>query len=292
MKLPVRQVVDSQAVLGEGPVWDAERGIVWFVDIKQHLLWLYDPASGAQGSVKAPCQIGWVLPASDGTLLAGMQDGLYSFEPDTGLFTKQCSVAGEPSSNRLNDGCTDPAGRAWFGSMDDNEKEPAGRFYRFERGVIEPAGPDNICITNGPAVSPDGKLIYFTDTLSRRIMVCDIAADGSVGEQRTFTNVGIPGAYPDGPVIDSEGYLWTGLWNGWCVARYSPAGELVEQVPIPAANVTKLAFGGEDLKTVFVTTARKGLSDEALEEQPLAGSLFAFDSPVAGAVTSPVRLTP
>jgi sugar lactone lactonase YvrE len=174
--------------------------------------------------------------------------------------------------------------------MDNAEEARSGRFYVFERGDIRAAGPSGISITNGPAVSPDGRRIYFTDTLSRRIMVAELSADGSTAPVRTFADIAIPDAYPDGAVVDSEGYVWTGLWNGWSVARYSPEGDLVGQVQLPAANCTKLAFGGPDLRTAFVTTARKGLDQAALARQPLAGSLFAFDSPVAGAAQVPVKL--
>lgn len=292
MAVNVRQVVPSNCQLGEGALWDAARQVVWFVDIKGHYLWHYDPATGSNARSEAPNQIGWAVPAEDGRMLCGLKDGLYTFDPASQTFTKLMAVPGEPAHNRLNDGCTHPNGTVFFGSMDDGESQDTGRFYRFDKGTVVPAGPDRISITNGPAVSQDGKKIYFTDTVGKKIHVCDIGADGMPGPARLFvdTSKHFPDAYPDGPVCDSEGHVWTGLWNGSCVARFKPDGSFDRKVDIPAANVTKLAFGGKDFKTVYVTTARKGLDEAALAKQPLAGSLFAFESDIAGFATAPVKL--
>jgi sugar lactone lactonase YvrE len=292
MAVSVESVAGTQCTLGEGVLWDHTRNVVWFVDIKNHRLWQLDPATGATQSWDAPGQIGWVVPATGGALLAGLQDGLYSFDPETGAFTHLTPVPGEPEGNRLNDAATHSSGAVYFGSMHDGEETPTGRFYRYLDGVVTPAGPDAICITNGPATSPDGALIYYTDTLAQKIFVADIGADGMPGEARLFADTGahFPEAWPDGPVVDSEGCVWSGLWNGWGVARFSPEGALLAKVDIPAGNITKMAFGGADLKTVYVTTARKGLSEEELAKQPLAGNLFAFRADVAGAPITPVRL--
>lgn len=291
-QVPVQQVLAAECTLGEGPVWDAARGLVWFVDIKRHQLWRFDPASGAHATYAAPGQIGWALPASTGKLLCGLQDGLYLFDPAEPGFARLRAVPGEPGFNRLNDACSAPDGSAWFGSMDDGEEQATGRFYRFDRGVVVPAGMSDISITNGPAIDAAGSRIYMTDTLGKTIHVAELNADGSAGPARLFVDTALhfPEAYPDGPVVDSEGFVWTGLFCGGSVARFSPDGELVMKVAIPAANVTKLAFGGPDLKTAFVTTARKGLSEAELAEQPLAGSLFAFESEVAGILPAEVRL--
>lgn len=285
-------VLANACTLGEGPVWDSGRACLWFVDIKQQRLHRFDPATGAHAAHDAPGQIGWVLPADDGRLLAGLHDGLHLFDPAAAVWSPLCPVPGEPQGNRLNDACVDAAGRVWFGSMDDAEAEPSGRFHRFERGVVAAHGPDAICITNGPAVSPDGARIYFTDTLGQRILTATLDDDGTVGPATLFadTSRDFPEAWPDGPVCDAQGGVWTGLWNGWGVARYAPDGTLTHRVALPVANVTKLAFGGADLATAYVTTARKGLDDAALAAQPQAGDLFAFAAPVPGFAAAPVAL--
>lgn len=289
---PVSFLADVQAVLGEGPVWDVARQCLWFVDIKGPAVWRYDPDKGEAHKIVAPDQVGWVLPAQDGGLLAGLKSGLHVLRPEGGRFELLTAVPGEPGHNRLNDACVGPDGCVWFGSMDDGESEATGRFYRFDRGAVAAAGPDEICITNGPAVCSASSRAFFTDTLGKKIFVADLGHDGLPGEARLFADTALefPDAYPDGPTVDAEGCVWTGLWNGGAVARYSADGQLLETVRLPVANVTKLAFGGPDLRTAFVTTARKGLSEAELEAQPQAGGLFAFRSEVAGVAPALVKL--
>ena len=287
----VTTLLRAESRLGEGVLWDAQRQVVWFVDIKGHYLWHYDPDNGANVRSEAPGQIGWALPADNGMLLCGLQDGLYTFDPTSQAFEKLKAVPGEPAGNRLNDACTDPWGRVWFGSMDDSEGKASGRFYVFDRGGIRPAGPDGITITNGPAVSPQGDRIYFTDTTAQRIMVADLTAEG-VGEARPFVNTAahFPDAYPDGPIVDAEDHVWTGLYLGARVARFSPDGELVGSWVMPARDITKMALGGPDLKTAYVTTATKNMERADFDEYPEAGALLSFAAPVAGAPVTQVKL--
>ncbi|WP_246034569.1 SMP-30/gluconolactonase/LRE family protein [Qipengyuania marisflavi] len=291
MTLKVDRVVDAQSKLGEGVLWDARRQVVWFVDIKRHLLWHFDPVSGSNAAAQAPGQIGWAIPAEGGKLLCGLQDGLHLFDPATQSFEFLTKVPGEPAGNRLNDACTDPWGRVWFGSMDDSEAQGSGRFYVFDAGEIRPAGPSGIAITNGPAVNAQGDRIYFTDTTSQKIMVADLTSEG-VGAARLFADTGalFPGAYPDGPVVDAEDHVWSGLYLGGRVARFSPDGELVASVPIPARDVTKMAFGGADMSTAYVTSALKNLEAADMEHYPLAGGLYAFDAPVKGFAQARAKL--
>ena len=287
----VREVLKADSKLGEGVLWDAQRGVVWFVDIKQHRLWHYDPETGSNAIAEAPGQIGWALPAEGGLLLCGLKDGLYTFDPAAQAFAKLMAVPGEPAGNRLNDACTDPWGRVWFGSMDDAEEAASGRFYMFDRGEIRPAGPSGISITNGPAVSGSGDRIYFTDTIGQKIMVAHLSSAG-VGEARPFADTGalFPDVYPDGPIVDAEDHVWTGLYLGARVARFSPDGKLVATVTMPARDVTKMALGGEDLKTAYITTATKNMDEAAFREFPAAGSLLSFASPVAGVAPASVKL--
>jgi sugar lactone lactonase YvrE len=287
----VRSVLDAESKLGEGVLWDAERGVVWFVDIKRHRLWHYDPATGSNSIAEAPEQIGWALPAEGNLLLCGLKDGLYTFDPATQDFTKLMAVPGEPEGNRLNDACTDPWGRVWFGSMDDSEQAKSGRFYVFDRGEIRPAGPSGITITNGPAVTGSGDRIYFHDTGGQKMMVADLTRDG-VGEARPFVDTAalFPQAYPDGPIVDAEDHVWVGFYMGAKVARFSPDGKLVATVTMPARDITKMALGGPDLKTAYVTTATKNMDEAAIKDFPAAGHLLSFESPVAGVAPTRAKL--
>ena len=291
MAVTATPVLAAEAQLGEGVLWDAERQVVWFVDIKRHLLWHFDPETGSNSHVEAPSQIGWAIPAENGLLLCGLKDGLYTFDPQGRRFNKLMDVPGEPAHNRLNDACTDPWGRVWFGSMDDSEGKASGRFYVFDRGEVRPAGPSNIAITNGPAVNRAGDRIYFTDTTGQTIMVAELSQSG-VGEARAFCRTAddFPNAYPDGPVVDAEDHIWTGLYLGGKVARYCPDGKLVDSIAMPARDVTKMGFGGVDLATAYVTTATKDMKEADMTQFPQAGSLFAFEAPVKGFAQAQVKL--
>jgi len=265
--------------LGEGPLW--WQSAVWFTDIKQKQVYRFDPASGQKQNWAAPSEVGFLAPLKNGHFIAGAKTGLYDFDPADGSFALIRSVEPNRPSNRLNDGAVDGSGRLWFGSMDDDEKASSGMLYRFHRGSLSPMDSGYI-ITNGPAFSPDGATLYHTDTLERRIYAFDLREDGSLANKRVFVTIEQGAGFPDGPVVDSEGCLWTGLFGGWSARRYAPDGRLLENVAFPVANITKLAFGGPNLTTVYATTARKGLDAAALAGQPEAGGLFCFEAKVPG----------
>jgi sugar lactone lactonase YvrE len=267
------------AKLGEGPLW--WQGAVWFTDIKQNRIHRFDPATGVGKAWEAPAEPGFLAPMTDGTFIAGLKTGLHRFVPESGAFTLMMAVEPHSPGNRLNDGAVDAAGRLWFGSMDDEEVAQRGALYCFARGKLTLADPDYL-ITNGPTFSPDGTRLYHTDTLKKEIYVFDVGADGTLSNKRRFAAIADGAGYPDGPVADSEGCIWSGMFAGWGIRRYAPDGTLLQTVEMPVANVTKVAFGGADLRDVYVTTAWKGLDAAARKAQPLAGGLFHFRSPVPG----------
>jgi D-xylonolactonase len=266
--------------LGEGPVW--VDGALWFTDIKRRKIHRYDPATGDKGSWDSPEQVGFVLPSERGGFVAGLMSGLHHFDAGTGGFVPIVEIEPERPGNRLNDGAVDPAGRLWFGTMDNGESEKTGAFYRFERGALARTGLDGIAITNGPALSPDGRILYFVDTRAGTIGAADVGEDGRLGPSRPFVRIDPADGFPDGPTVDSEGCVWIALYAGWEAWRFSPAGERIGRVRFPVANITKLAFGGEDLRTAFATTARQLLTPAELAAQPQAGDLFEFRVEVPG----------
>lgn len=275
-----RAIWDVAAELGEGPVW--VDGALWFTDIKQRKVHRLEPTTGERRSWDAPQQVGFVLPARTAGFIAGLQDGLYRFDPGSGEFTLLQEVEPDRPGNRLNDGVVDPAGRLWFGTMDDGEKEKTGAFYRYDRHGLRPTGIAGVAITNGPAISPNGRTLFWVDTLERTISSCPIGDDGEVGRSQRIVTIEEGGGYPDGPTIDAEGCVWISLYAGWEARRYSPAGELLMRVRFPVANITKIAFGGSDLRTVYATTARQLLSAEEIGTQPEIGHLFEFRSDIPG----------
>lgn len=268
-------VLRCDCELGEGPVWRAGDRSVWFVDIKGPRIHRFEPGSGAARSWPAPDQVGFIVPREDGRWICGLKRGLHLFDPQTGRFELMALVQDEAPGARLNDGFVDPAGRLWFGSMDDDEKALTGALYRLDgRGVRRM--DDGYSITNGPTTSPDGRILYHTDTLQKVIYAFDVSPDGELSNKRVFAQIEDGAGHPDGPATDADGCVWTALFGGWGVRRYAPDGRLLAFVRFPVANVTKLTFGGEDLRTAYATSAWKGLSAAERVAQPLAGSLFAF----------------
>ena len=271
------------AELGEGPVWMAADEAVWFVDIKGPRIHRYRAPSGETRSWDASEPVGFIVPASGGGFVCGLKSGLYRFDPEGGGFAPL--VRGfEPAGldNRLNDGFVDPCGRLWFGSMHDPETAASGALWRLDDGQSVSRWDEGYCVTNGPAVSPDGRTLYHTDTFDQTIWAFDMGEDGALSGKRLFTRIERPGAYPDGMAVDAEGCVWVALFGGWGVERFASDGRLVGRLEMPCANITKPAFGGPDLKTLYLTTAWKGLSPEERARQPLAGGLFRVEADVAG----------
>lgn len=269
------------ATLGEGAVWHAASRCVVFVDIKGRRLYRYDPHTDVRRSWAAPGQIGFALPNVDGSWVCGVQGGLYRFDFASGIFSRTLPVETGRPGNRLNDGYVDRTGALWFGSMDDAEREASGQLYRVGRDGRLNVRDSGYVITNGPTASPDGRTLYHTDTLQRVVYAFDLGDDGSLERKRVFANIDGSGC-PDGMAVDEEGCVWVALFGGGRIERFSPDGRCIGRVDFPCSNITKLAFGGDDLQTVYATTARKGLTDEALLREPLAGGLFAFRAPVKG----------
>lgn len=286
--MSVEPVLRVAATLGEGPVWIDDR--LWFVDIKGKRVHRFNPADGTIRHWDAPDQVGWVLPAATGDMVAGLRTGLHRFDPASGRFVLLHNPEPGSPGNRLNDAATDSEGRLWFGSMDDGEADRSGRLYRCDGGACRDTGLPPVAITNGPAVSTDARTLYHTDTLGKTIWRVAVGASGELGTPERHIVIEDEAGYPDGSVIDAEGCLWVALYGGWGVRRYDPAGDLMQFFRFPVSNVTKIAFGGEGLKTAYATTARKGLDAAALAAQPLAGDLFAFEPGVAGLPVTPAKI--
>lgn len=281
-------VWDLKATLGEGPVWVGDS--LWFVDIKGHRIHRYEPATGEAITINAPEQVTFLTPlAIGGGFIAGLKSGLHRFHPLSG-FQRILEVEDAALDNRPNDATVDAKGRLWFGTMHDGETNKTGSLYRMDAEGVARMDKD-ICITNGPCVSPDGGTFYHTDTLEKTIWAYDLSEDGLLSNKRAFVKIAVgDDVYPDGSVVDSEGCLWVALWGGFGAVRFSPTGEALARIELPAPNVTKPCFGGPDLKTLYFTTARKGLSDATLAQYPLAGGLFALRVDVAGQPQHEVRL--
>ncbi|WP_020652427.1 SMP-30/gluconolactonase/LRE family protein [Massilia niastensis] len=279
---------EIKATLGEGVLWHAATRQVWFVDIKERRIHCCEADGRNRRSWHAPGQVSFIVPAADGGFVCALEDGLYRFIETRGEFVPLAKIEAEEHGNRFNDGHVDAAGRLWFGSMDDSEEQARGALYRFDGRLVRRMDEDYV-ITNGPAVSPDGRTLYHTDTLARRIYAFDLLPDGGLAHKRVLVELE-GGGYPDGMAVDAEGHLWVATFGGWRIDRFDTQGRKLGEVRFPCANITKLAFGGDDLRTVYVSSARKGLSAAQLATQPLAGGLFTFRADVPGLPQHALRL--
>ena len=281
MSSTVECVWDLGAVLGEGPMWSAAEGTLWFVDIKGNRIHAFTESTGEKRSFETPEFSAFVFPRRNGGLLCGMRSGLYRFDPAGPRFELITRVDADQPRNRLNDGFVDASGRLWFGTMDNEHELPTGALYRFAGGVLARMDPGYV-ITNGPAMSPDGRTLYHVDTFNQCVHAFDVDAGGGLSRKRVFVRVAEPDVYPDGPAVDSAGNVWIAMWGGSAVRCYSPQAELLRSIEMPASQCTKAAFGGPDLRTLYVTSASIGLDAGQLARQPLAGALFRVRVDVPG----------
>jgi sugar lactone lactonase YvrE len=265
-------VADARAELGEGPVWDARTNELLWVDIVPGIVHRFDPATGTDRPFDAGSYVGAVVPRAAGGYALAVASG-FAVASDDG---KVASIAGvgHDEAVRMNDGACDSGGRFWAGSMRLDEGTGGGCLYRLDPDGSVTTICEGVTISNGVGWSPDDTLLYYVDTAVQAVDVFDFdARTGAAANRRRLFDVDGPGA-PDGLVVDADGCLWIAFWGGSAVRRYSPRGELVDTVEVPAAHTTKAAFGGPELADLYITTAAGG--------EPHAGGLFVAQPGVHG----------
>jgi sugar lactone lactonase YvrE len=282
----VELVLDARADLGEGPSWDAKSGRLLWVDIARGLVHRFDPATAADEVFDVGRPVGAAVPTASGSIALAIEDGFAILDPATRRLETIAAVAA--AGTMMNDGTCDPGGRFWAGTKDADGERPIGSLYRLDpdRSVVEVL--TGIAISNGLAWSADGRTMFYIDSPTYGIDVFDVdPTTGDVSNRRRL--VDLPRGYglPDGMTIDEEGSLWVAFWSGSAVRRFAPDGHLVSEVRFPVSQVTSCAFGGEDLSDLYVTSARIGLSPDALEDQPHAGGLFRLQPGVRGLPQTP-----
>ena len=290
---PLHLVTDDVSIavpgtdfLAEGPDWDAASGRLTWVDILAPALVTADPSTGRRTSRPLPELIGCAVPRAGGGFVCGTETGIRALDDDGTLTTLATPEADRPG-NRFNDGKCDSRGRFWVGSLAINTEPGHGALWRYD-GSEAVRMLDGLHIANGLGWSPDDRTFYFTDSGSRTIWAFDFdAGTGAIAERRVFATLASNEGVPDGLAVDVEGGVWVALWDGWAVRRYRPDGGVDRDVTLPVPRPTSCAFGGPDLATLYVTTARIRLSARQLEEAPSSGALFAIDAGVAGLPTHP-----
>ncbi|WP_175945077.1 SMP-30/gluconolactonase/LRE family protein [Caballeronia sp. BCC1704] len=281
-----RLLIDSRCALGEGATWCAASGRFYWTDIEGKRFLRYDPRDGSTEAFDMPERLPcFALCADPDFVLLGLASRLAFFQFSTGKIETITEVeAGLPT--RLNDGRCDREGRFVFGTKHDvDDAEPLGAYYRLNLDLSLERLPLGQCaINNSTAFSPDGTTLYYCDTPTRRIRVCDYP---SLANDRVFVELTDDTGAPDGSTVDAEGGLWNAQWGGRRVVRYAPDGRETARIEVPSAQPSCVAFGGDSLDTLFVTTARIGLSDDALKTDAHAGGIFTAQPGVRG-IAEPV----
>jgi sugar lactone lactonase YvrE len=280
-ELQAELVLDAHATLGEGPVWDADAGVLWWVDIEGKWIRRFDPATRVDESIPTPSMVGAIALRARGGLLAALADGVYTVDFDAGALAPFAALD-EPPNVRSNESKCDPTGRFLVGTMA-YDYSPIGGLYSVGTDGSVRRLLDKLEIANGMAWSADGGTFYYIDSPTRGVDAFDYdLGTGAISNRRLWLKFDDPVAKPDGMAIDSEGGLWIAFWDAAQVRRYAPDRSLDVVVHVPAMQVTSGIFGGPDLRDLYITTATSGLSAAALAEQPLAGGLFHARIPVAG----------
>jgi len=279
-------VADVHAVLGEGPVWVAREAALYWVDIVGKKIFRLD-SSGNLSEWATPLRVGSIVPRASGGFIAGTDRGIAAIDLEANKFEVLLNPEQQLPGNRFNDGKVDRRGRFWAGTMDDQERESSGTLYAIEPDLSLGIIDDGYKVTNGPAFSPSGDVMYHSDSARQVTYAFDIDAAGKPSNRRTFLQFGSGDGYPDGMTVDSEGCLWIAFWDGWCVRRYSPAGDWLETIKVPVQRPTSCAFGGPDFDRLYVTSARRDLDEAALAMQPNAGGLFLLCPGVRGLAERP-----
>lgn len=285
------------AQLGESTLWDSRDGCIYWVDVEGCSIKWYHLDSGETDSWTPPMWVGALALRAKGGFIASVRDGLAFVDPRARTFEVFADPRPDPVISRLNDGVVDPQGRYWTGSCDstqfedsttvenkedsvrDFDKRSTGELYCIDADGKIRTMERNVVTANGPAFSPDGRTMYFNDSLPRVTWAYDVADDGSIGNRRDWMTYGEDDGFPDGMAVDVEGGIWIAFFESWLLRRYSPDGRVLDERTLPVRQGLRPAFGGANMDRLFLSSGAMGLSDAARAEQPLAGSLFEILDP-------------
>jgi sugar lactone lactonase YvrE len=277
----VELLFDGQCTLGEGPMWDADTGLFYWVDILQDCFHQLNPATGAHRRYDIGQPVGTVVLRQGGGFVLALRDGLAFYDADTGQLDPIIDPEPDKPNSRFNDGAVDRQGRFWAGTM--GQGDPVGALYRLDTDLSLHTMVTDVITSNGLGWSPDNTIMYYCDSGPKLISKFDYdPATGAIENRRPFVQIAEGEGSPDGLTVDSEGFVWSARWDGWKIARFDPDGRLEREISIPAARVTSCVFGGPGLDELYITTARMGFSDAELKDQPHAGGVFRVRVDVPG----------
>jgi L-arabinonolactonase len=278
----IRCIANPHARVGEGPVWDDRRHVLWWIDIKNPRLFRYDPATGENREFGMPERIGCVAPRENGGLIGAFMSGFKWIDPETGAMTPIADPEPERPGNRFNDGKCDRRGRLFAGTMDNAEVECTGTLYRLDPDLSVQLMCTDVHLSNGLGWSPDDHVMYYTDSLRRTIWVYDFDLETEIGNRRVFARVPKDAGVPDGLCVDAGGFVWSAHWGGWRLTRYAPDGRVDRVVRMPVPQPSCPSFGGPGLDVLYVSSAAIDLSAADLARAPDSGGLFTLEPGVRG----------
>jgi sugar lactone lactonase YvrE len=276
-------------LLGESPLWDAKAATLYWIDIPGMAVHSLHPESGQHRSWPMPCEPGCIALCASGGLIVALRTGLALLDTETGGLTELAPAPYDTALMRFNDGRCDAKGRLVTGTLYEPRDHAAAVLWSFERGVLRDVGP-RATVSNGVAFSPDGSTMYHADTTAHQIKAYPYdLATGTVGTGKLFQEFSRDksagyGGRPDGAVVDSEGAYWCAMFEGGRILRFSPAGILLREVALPARCPTMLTFGGPDLRTLYITTARNNRPEAEVAEFPLSGCVLEMRVTVPGLI--------
>jgi sugar lactone lactonase YvrE len=275
-ELPVELILDAQALVGEGPVWDDGSGTLVWVDIMSNAVHRYNPATGQDRAVDVGQPVGAAVLRRDGNgLMLALRDGFGLLDETSGKVQLVAPVEADVLTNRMNDGKCDSGGRFWAGTMAFEVTPGVAALYRLGPDLQVTRMVSGVTLSNGLGWSPDDRQMYYIDSVTQGVDVFDFdPADGSLGERRRLITIPPGDGLPDGMTVDAEGGVWVALHGSGSIRRYMPDGRVDRVVRVPPGMVTCCAFGGPDLTDLYITTMNLGLSEADRASQPLAGALF------------------
>ena len=281
----IRCIYDKSCILGEGPIWHPHEKVLYWVDIiKPELHRLDIKNNHHHQSWIMPTDICCVAPNQNGGLIAALKDGIAILNPISNKINYLATLPKELSEiSMFNDGHCDRQGRFWIGCKDLSEKKPTGNIFLFslQKKLIKKAS--DFIVANGLITSLDSKYFYIADSPNRIIYKYDFDSDaGEIYNRKIFAKVADDAGYPDGMTIDSQGYLWGCHFDGWRVTRYDTDGKIDRVIKMPISAPSSCCLGGFDLKTLFITSAKRDVTESELKNQPQAGCVFAIDVDVPG----------
>ncbi len=280
-----RPIFEARARVGEGPLWVPDERRLYWLDHLEPAVHRLDPERGEDQVLPLglSVQTGGLVRRAQGGFVVAKLDGLFFLDAAGTTLSPFADPKAGREDTCYNDGKVDHQGRLWIGTVHVPETDPEGSFYRVGADGGHAVIETGFVVPNGPAFSPDGRTLYFADTFAGEIVAYDLdPATGEAANRRPFARVAAEDGWPDGMTVDTEGFVWSAHWGGWRITRYDPQGKIEQVVRFPVPQVSSCCFGGEDLRTLFVTTATESMSQEDLAKAPLSGSLFALDTSVQG----------